>query len=193
MFSKILIKLIDQAIFPAVLLLTVRIVSIVLVSYQMGIPFSISNAGFIFGSTQQYVIVNSYSILAMIIALSLGIFYNLTKAFVFHSSHITPQATAKVFSMKLSFFIQNSYDLYSQGIIWLSYSFLLVLVAGIMALFGLSFGWVFYLGLGVTILATVLFILDVEKEMKIEKLVEDLIYPEDEEETFVLKFGEDYV
>ncbi len=178
---------------PALLLLTVRIVSVVLLSYQMGVPFSVSESGFLFNSTAQYLEINSYSILAMIISLALGLFYILTKAMVFHSSHITPQTTAKVFSAKLSFFIQNSYDLYSQGVIWLSYAFLLVLVSGIMSVFGLVFAWIFYLGLGITVLATILFVVDIEKEMDIEKLTEDLSYPEDDEETFILKFGEDYV
>jgi hypothetical protein len=193
MFSKILIKLIDQAIVPAVLILTIRIASVVLISYWLGIPFSVAENGFLFNSTGQFLKINSYSVLAIIVALGLGLSYILAKSLIFHSSHITPQTTAKVFAMKLSFFIQNSYDLYSQGAIWLSYLFLLVFIAGFMTLFGLLFSWVFYIGLGISILATVFFIIDIEREIDIEKSSDDLGYYEDDEETLVLNFGEDYV
>ena len=193
MFSKILIKLIDQAIVPAVLLLTVRIVSVVLISYQMGIPFAVDNTGFIFSTTDQFLRMNSLSVFFMSIALGLGLAYILVKSMVFHSSHITPQTTAKIFSMKLSFFIQNSYDLYSQGIIWLSYTYLLIFGAGMMVLSGALLSWVFYVSLSIGIVGTILFVLDIEKEMEIDKATEDLNYYEDDEETFVLKFGEDYV
>jgi hypothetical protein len=193
MFSKILIKLIDQAIVPAVLILTVRIVSVVLISYQLGIPFGITNSGFLFSSSEQFLQINSYSILAMIISITLGLTYILAKSLIFHSSHITPQTTAKVFSMKMNFFIQNSYHLYSQGVIWLSYSYLLIFVAGIMALFGLLFSWVFYVGLAITILATISLIVDIEKEINIEKADKGFDYSDDDEETYVLNFGEDYV
>lgn len=193
MFSKILIKLIDQAIIPALLLVTVRLVSIVLFSYQLGIPLDLAQNGFAFNTMAQYKDINSRSLMAMIACLALGVAYILLKSWAFHSSHISPKTTARLFSLKLSFFIQNSYNLYSQGAIWVSYLFLLVLTAGAMTVFGLVFPWVFIVGLAFTILATVLFVIDIEREINLSSDNEDLGYPEDDQETFVLKFGEDYV
>lgn len=192
MFSKILIKLIDEAIVPAILLLTVRLVSVILISRQLGIPFSVGESGFVFGSPTDYVRINSYSMLAMLGALMIGLGYALIKSFFFHSSHISPKLTARVFSLRLSFFVQNSFELYSQGAIWISYLFLLLLVTGVMALFGLVYAWVFYVGLGLGVLAAILFVIDVEKEININRLNgEEFDYYEDEE--VVLEFGEDYV
>ena len=70
--------------------------------------------------------------------------------------------------MCLASFIQASFDLYSQGTIWLSYTYLLTAVTGIMALFGLVFSWVFVIGLVLSVIATLLLVLDVENEIVIK-------------------------
>ncbi|MBD3365959.1 hypothetical protein GF360_01295 [candidate division WWE3 bacterium] len=194
MFSKILIKLIDEAIVPAILLLTVRLVSVILISQYLEIPYSISNSGFVFNSPEDYLKINSYSLIAMLAALVLGLGITLVKSLFLHDSHITPKLTAKVFSLKMSSFIQNSFEIYSQGAIWVSYLYLLLLVAGIMAIFSLVYSWVFYVNLAVGIIASVLFIVDVEKEIDISKLEgSDFDYYEDAQEDFILEFGDDYV
>ena len=169
MFSKILVKLIDESIVPAVLLLATRIISVVLISDYFNVNYSISGSGFSFVNTEDYIIVNTYSIFFMVILLSLGLFYNLIKAYSFHNTHISPEATSKLFSLKLSSFIQSSFDLYSQGSVWLSYSYLLLLVTGLMALFGLLYPWVFFVSLVLTLLSSILLIIDVEHEIVISK------------------------
>jgi hypothetical protein len=71
-----------------------------------------------------------------------------------------------LFRLRLSSFIQTSFDVYSQGAIWLSYSYLLLLVSGVMFYFGIVYGWVFYVSIVLTIITTYLLIVDVEKELK---------------------------
>lgn len=165
MFSKILIKLIDQAIVPALLLLSVRVISIVAISNYFDMPFNITSNGFVFTSVADYIYVNSYSTFSMVLVLTTGLLYILLKSFFFHDTHISPALTAKLFSLRLSVLIQNSFDLYSQGTVWISYGYLLTFVAGFMAMFGLLYAWVFYAALVLTILSTVLFILDIENEL----------------------------
>jgi hypothetical protein len=63
-----------------------------------------------------------------------------------------------------------------------------------MALFGLLYPWVFYINLGLSIVASVLFIIDVEREIKISNLEgTDFDYYEDTQEELILEFGDDYV
>lgn len=189
MFSKILIKLVDQAIVPAILLLVARVVSVILVSRVLLIPFEIKNSGFVFQSAQDYVVVNSYSLLTLLGFLTVGILYILLKSFVFHDTHITPPLTTKLFSLRLSSLIQNSFDIYSQGLVWVSYLYLLLVVSGLMALFGLIFTWVFYTSLVFTIMTTVLFAFDVEREVEIkEGTYED---SEEVDNEYVLTIGGD--
>jgi len=186
MFSRILIKLIDQAIVPAIFLLTVKIVATVGISRYLGIDFTVGQTGFVFESTDDYLKISSYSTFAMVVALAVGLFYILFKSMIFHDSHISPKLTAKLFSLRLSTFIQGSFDLYSQGAIWMSYSYLLMLVTGIMSIFGMIYSWVFYSSLILTALSTVFFVLDVENEMKIK----DPDMEEESDEEIILNFGE---
>ncbi|HLB52051.1 hypothetical protein A3F07_03020 [candidate division WWE3 bacterium RIFCSPHIGHO2_12_FULL_38_15] len=186
MFSRILIKLIDQAIVPAIFLLTVKIVATVGISRYLGIVFTVGPTGFVFDSTADYVRISSYSTFAMVAALAIGLFYILLKSMAFHETHISPKMTAKLFSLRLSTFIQGSFDLYSQGAIWMSYSYLLMFVTGIMSIFGMIYSWVFYSSLILTALSTVFFVLDVENEMKMK----DPNIESETEEEIVLSFEE---
>jgi hypothetical protein len=170
MLSKLLVKLIDRAIVPAVLLLATRVVSIVLISKYLGISVSISKSGFVFESFTDFVKVNSYSTLAMTAILILGLFYILLKSLAFHDSHIKPALSAKVFSLKVQHLIQGSFHLYAEAAIWLSYAYLLLLFSGIMFVSTLLYAWVFYIVAGITLVSTILFIFDLEEEMKIKNL-----------------------
>src|SRR5690606_16638038 len=115
------IKLVDQAILPAILLLAVRVSSVVVAARVLNIGFTVNEAGFIFENSMDYILVNSYSILSMSLVLTVGVLYVLLKSYVFHDSHIQPFLTARLFSLRLTSLIQTSFDIYSQGTIWLSY------------------------------------------------------------------------
>jgi len=66
------------------------------------------------------------------------------------------------------------------------------LATGIMSLFNLIFAWVLYVTLAACVLASIALIMDIEKEIDINKLNKsDLDYYEDEEQ-IVLEFGDDY-
>lgn len=196
MFSKILVKLIDQAIVPALLLLTARIVSVVVVAKKLGLDVSISQAGFVLTkenvdfttNTALLVKVNSFSLVSIIVVLSVGLLYILIKSYIFHDTHIAPYVTARLFSYRLSAFIQSSYDLYSQGTIWLSYLYLIMFVSGVMAYFNMIYAWIFYFSLILTVICTALFIFDVEKELNIRAIKKPDF--DDDEDALVIKLEE---
>jgi hypothetical protein len=169
MFSKILVKLIDESIVPAILLLVTRLVSVVMIARTNGIPFEIGVNGFVFKNPSDYILVNSYSTFYMVVVVTVGLFYVLTKSLLFHDSHIKPGISAKLHDYKLKHMIQNSYDLYTQGSIWLSYCYLLMFVAGVMVLFKFIFPWVFYVSLVLCVISTILLIIDIEEELHILK------------------------
>ena len=185
MFSRILIKLVDQAVVPAMLLLVVRILSVIFVSRHFGIEFTVGQSGFVFKMPGDYVLVNSYSTLAMICVLSVGLLYILMKSMYLHETHITPSFTAKLFSMRLSFFIQSSFDLYSQGVVWMSYLYLLVFVGALMVMFGLIYLWVLLSAVVLAIISTSFFVVDIENEMFLENSKKN----NDVNKEYVLTFG----
>jgi hypothetical protein len=169
MFSKILVKLIDQSIIPAITLIAARIISVVLVANYFGVEYSFGVDGFTYYDPASYILVNSYSMFFMIVVLAVGVSYILLKSLIFHETHIAPKLTAHLFSLKLSSFIQASYDLYSQGAVWLSYLYLMTLVTGLMSFFGLIYAWVFFVSLALTIASTILLIFDIENEIDLKK------------------------
>jgi len=187
MFSRILIKLVDEAIFPAILLLATRLVSMFLVSKYLGINFEMKGNGILFVNLEDYVKVNSYSTLFMVSAVVIGLVFIILKSFVFHDSHISPGFSAKLYTLKVPSLIQTSFDIYSQGTIWLSYLYLLLMTSVVMSLFGILYSWVLFIALIATVVATAFFIMDVEHEIKIDKNKEteydsDSQYLEREEE-----------
>lgn len=167
MFSKILVKLVDEAIIPAVFLVITRVLSIILISRHFGLDYTLDSSGFVYSNPGDFTFVNSYSTLVMICVISVGLLYVLVKSFHFHDTHITPSFTVKLFSLKLSSFIQTSFDIYSQGAVWLSYSYLLMLISGLMTHFEILYPWVFWVSVVLTILCTYFFIFDVEKELSL--------------------------
>lgn len=169
MFSKVLSKLVDQAIVPALVLVVVRLLSVVLVSNYLKIPVFLEYTGFVFKNPSDYIIVNSYSTFIVMLTLVLGIVYVLLKSLLFHDSHITPGLTAKLFSTRLSYLIQSSLDLYSQASVWLSYLYLVTVVSGIMYMFETSYAWVFVAGIVFSVIVTYIFIIDIERELEIHK------------------------
>lgn len=180
MFSRLLVKLVDRSITPALVLFCARIISVVVIARYFEIPFTIGASGFIFPNDGSYIQINSYSVFSMIIILVVGLLYISLKSVLFHETHIKPDTSAKLFSLRMSALIQSSFDLYTQGAIWLSYCYLLMFTSGLMAYFGLMYAWVFYVTIALCILASVVFILDVENEIKISKN-KSPVYDDDEE------------
>lgn len=169
MFSKILTKLIDQAIVPAVIILATRIISIVFICQYLGIAFTLDASGFSFVNPKDYILVNSYTIFTTVIILTIGLLYVLLKSRIFHEDTISPVVTARLFSLRVPSLIQTSFDIYSQGAIWSSYMYLLTLITAYMSFSKLIYSWVFYIALFFTILTTVLLVFDIEQKVKVVK------------------------
>ncbi len=169
MISRTLIRLIDQAIVPAILLLCARITSVIMVSYFNNIAFGVDGTGFVFKTQEDYIFVNSYSTVAMIVILGVGLLYILLKAFLFHDTHISPNLTAKLFHYKVTSLIQSSFELYSQGVIWMCYLYLISAVTLILAITGLIYSWVLWFGVVLSIISTAVLIFDIENELEIKQ------------------------
>lgn len=172
MFSKILLKLIDQTIVPAVLVVVSRIVSLILVSSYFDIEFFITKDGIVFENTQSYITVNTYSMFIITILISLGMGIVLIKSALFHHEHIKPSMSAKLFSLKMHSLIKNSFEIYTQATIWISYLWLLTITNGIMYYYEMIELWAFYTNVIFTIILTVLLVIDLEKKVKISKMEE---------------------
>ncbi len=185
MISRTLIRLIDQAVVPAILLLSARVISVVMISYLGGIQFAVDATGFVFSSHEDYLYVNSYSTIAMVVVLALGLLYILLKAFLFHDTHISPGLSAKLFHYRLSVLIQSSFELYSQGVIWLAYLYLISAVTVILVLSNLIYPWVLWISLALSFISTGVLVFDIENEIELKKAEGEYIEDETPVDVFI--------
>lgn len=177
MLSKSIIKLLDEAIIPAVALIMAKMVGLFLTASILHLPFTVKNASLLavlpsvqFSNIQNYQLAENYSNLAMFAAVTLGTFFVLIRAHFFHESHIKPSLHAKLVSLNLESLVAPSYHLYHQAAIWLIYlwlttAFLLIstivlhitypLISAIAFIISANFSWVFAM--------------DIEREIEISK------------------------
>ncbi|PJA40600.1 hypothetical protein CO178_01960 [candidate division WWE3 bacterium CG_4_9_14_3_um_filter_34_6] len=188
MFAKTLVKLIDYAIFPAVLIVATKIAGIAFFSQYFDTAYQVEGARLVFNNVQDFISVNSYSSLFMFFAVIAGLLWVTIKARLFHDTHISPSFSAKLFGMNLNDLIHTTETIYSQSFIWLSYAWIISIVFGVQSYYGLAEWWIFYISLISAVLATALLVLDIETEFKKdEKIVGDGLTPSGK----VMKFAEE--
>lgn len=168
--SKILLTLVDYAIFPAILSAGVKIASSLLFLYFLKIPFSFVKIGglpiVVPEITTDFIKINALSDLALLTILSLVIVFLLVRAHFFHSTHLSPEMTIKTLDLNLARLIGNSFDLFSQGVVWLSFLWLTAFSLVLSFLWqSLNFA-VLATSFTLCIFLTFVFILDVEREIK---------------------------
>lgn len=174
MYAKTLVKLIDYAIFPAVLIAFSKIGSAVLFSNYFDFSYTTDGVRVVFESLEAFVAINSYSSLVMFFSVIAGLGWVILKAHAFHDTHISPAFSARLFNMNLEELIHTTETIYSQAFIWLSFAWLTTIILGVYSYFGLCYLWVFFLSLASSIIATALLIIDIEREIKSDKETFDI-------------------
>jgi len=173
--SKSLIKLLDNALLPSALMVVSKFVGIFLIIRLFGLEWSIQetpNNIFSFQtvlSSQDVVLVTSYSDLIMFSILAIGFSVNILKAIFLHNSHISSELLNRLASVNLLTLIKNSYEIYHSASVWLIFMWIAALISLSNALSGSTFGWVGITTLIVSILLTVIFFQDVYKEVEYAK------------------------
>ncbi|TXI32702.1 MAG: hypothetical protein E6Q58_03655 [Niabella sp.] len=163
MFSKTLIKLIDYSIFPAVLIVAAKVIGIVFFINYFGVEYKIDAMRLIL-TRGDYFAVSTYSSIFAFAAILSGLIWVTVKAHVFHDTHISPAFSSRLYSMNLQGLVHSTEVIYTQSFIWLSYAWLATCMFFVHASFGVSAWWIFYVALAICAVATVMLVLDVEKE-----------------------------
>lgn len=133
MGAKSTIKLIDEAIIPAVILIVVKMLAVLAVVYVLHLEFTVASFKIFhllptvnFKNSTDYITSENYSNLAMFLTAAAGTLMVLIKAHFFHSSHIGPRFQAKLVRLNLENLISPSYHIYHQAVIWLIFLWLTV-------------------------------------------------------------------
>jgi len=181
MLSKTLIKLIDYAVFPAVIVVTSKVLGSIILLNKFNVGYEANGLSIVFKNVEGFVAVNSYSSLIMFLAVLAGLMWVVLKAHVFHDTHIAPILSATLVELELDELINDTKTIYSQAFIWLTYAWLTTAIVGIQVYFGMTYAWVFYFSLTFSVLATALLAYDVERELvQDEEELEDRLGLENE-------------
>lgn len=171
---KTVVKLIDEAIIPAVLIVSAKVVGVLAVSLIFGEKIVVSQAAFLkilpvisHSSYQGYYLVNSWSNAIMFVVTLVGSSIIIIKAHFFHQSHIKPSFHAKLARLKLSGLVASTFSLYHQAAIWLLYLWLIISFVVVEAYLKSSSIVLAVIAILVGINATWLLISDVEHELEI--------------------------
>ena len=167
MISKTLLKLIDEAILPAIVLVAAKIIGVSILSMRLGLDFTLNLKGI---EEPNASLVNTYSNLLSYGAIALGLSFILARAYFFHSSHISPQITLRLSSWNFTSIISTTYELFNQAVVWLSYLWLLSLLFLLQSYWKLVAPNIALGMLVVTLIFTCLFVRDADREIDIRRM-----------------------
>lgn len=170
--SKSLIKLLDNALLPAALMVVGKFTGILITMQIFGINFVIKetpNNVFAFQtllSSQDALLVTSYSDLIMFSILAIGFSICIVRAVFFHNSHVSLSLLTRLAHRNLLNMIQNSYEIYHTASIWLFFLWISCIMVASNALSHLIYNWVGIAVFVAAILLSIVFFQDVYREVE---------------------------
>ena len=167
--SKIILRLIKEALLPAFLILGSKLLCIVIIVGLFSVSWQVESTSFIprlvFPDADYTIFINSYSNLGVFLVVLVGLVWVLTKAYHFHDTHVSPAFVLQLLSWNLSWLLTDSHEVYHKGVTWVSYLWLVALYIGIQTVMGVNYLWVLVFVLIASIMVTWYFIADVEREL----------------------------
>ena len=176
MINKSLIKLIDEALLPATVLIIAKMASLFAASYFLNLDFTVKMATFLkilptvhFTNPQDYILAENYSNMAMFLISALGCAFVLVRAHFFHQSHIHPSLQTKLISLNLESLIAPSYHLYHQATIWLIFLWLTTGFLILSTILGITYAPISLVAFIITANFSWVLTIDIQKEVEITK------------------------
>lgn len=171
MVSRILVKLIDEAILPAVIVITAKVWGLIFTIWLFRIRWDVDFSGGLptisFSTFQEYYTANTYSNLVMFAVIACGFLWVTTRAHLFHTTHISPFLTLRLLSWNLTRLLTNSHQIYHKAVIWFAYLWITILLMGTQTILKASSGAVSLACFILGIFLTWLFVADIEREINI--------------------------
>src|SRR3972149_6485348 len=176
MISKSLVKLIDEAIVPAVFLILAKGIGLFATVVFLDLQFTLEYRSifgilpsFRFATLQGYITAENYSNLAMFAAVAAGTIIVILKAHFLHESHIHPKLHARLISLNMERLVQSSYHLYHQAAIWLVFLWLTVGFLTLSSIAKITYPQITIAAFLTAANLSWVFALDIEKEIELSK------------------------
>ena len=176
MVARSIIKLIDEAIIPALALIFGKMAGLALAIVVLNLPFTIEAGQVLrilpsvhFANLADYILAENYSNLAMFVAAALGSIFVIIRAHFFHESHINPSLHARLVSLNLESLVAPSYHLYHQAAIWLLFLWLTVAFLLTSTLLDITYPAISAIAFIIAANFSWIFAMDIEKEIEISR------------------------
>lgn len=176
MIAKSTIKLIDEAVIPAMVLITAKIIGLFMVNYLLKIDFAINPKGFLailptltYTTPTDYIVAENYSNLAMFVAVSLGTLMVVFKAHFLHETHISPKFHQKLIKLNLEKFVSTSFHLYHQVTIWLIFLWLVTVLIVLSTLSEIMYPQISAIAVIIALNFSWILAVDIQKEIEIAR------------------------
>lgn len=167
--SALILKLIDEAILPAVLVFSAKVASLILLARFLKLDWYLKDNALVFSRLPDFVLANDLSNLFVLLVIFLGTAVVLIRLYHFHESHITPGFLARLLESDWEILVSSSFDLFHQALVWLTLAALFVLALLTQFFVGVGSFGLFFLGLALLIFLVVTTLLDLEREIKIAR------------------------
>lgn len=165
--SKSLLKLLDNSIFPACIMVLGKLVGVLLTIWIFNIPFTLRDYFNNFYSLRFVVseenlrTVTSYSDLIMYIFVAIFFSFNIVRAIYLHNSHVKPTLITRLANSNLLKLIQSSYEIYHSATIWLIFMWVSNILVLVNVFAGNTFSWI-----GILVTLTSILLSDVYREIE---------------------------
>jgi hypothetical protein len=175
-----LLKILDEAIVPSVIVIAAKVIGLALVNLVSGYSYTIESGYSVFPWTVIYsspteaLAANDYSNLIMYLVVLAGFTWVLVKAHFLHDTHLPPKLAGRLAKLKLWHFVQTTFEIYHQAVVWLSFLWLTTLVIFIYTVVGGSVVLVLA-ALALSSAATFLYTKDIEVEIRTDQVLREAV------------------
>lgn len=173
-----LVKILDEAILPAVVLIGAKVIGLVIANLIGGFTYTIESGysalpwTVVYASTSEAVTANDISNFIMYLVVFLGFCWVLLKAHFLHDTHLPPKFAGRLAKLHLFHFVQTTFEIYHQALVWLSFLWLTTLVIFIYTFSGASVALAL-IALALSSASTFLYTKDIEVEIRTDKVLRE--------------------
>lgn len=174
MVVKSIVKLIDEAIIPAMVLIIVKLLGVFFFNLILKTDYEVVQKSFLnllpsvtYTSSTDYIRIENYSNLLMFVSAASGTMIVVLKAHFLHESHISPKLHQKLETMNLANLVSKSFHIYHQAVIWLIFLWLTTLFLLLSTLSKITYIQITAIAVIIAANLTWIFAADVQKEIEI--------------------------
>lgn len=175
-----LLKVLDEAIVPAVVIIAAKVVGLALVNLIGGYSYTVESGysafpwTVVYASPSEALAANDHSNLFMYLVVLAGFSWVLVKAHFLHDTHLPPKLAGRLAKLKLWHFVQTTFEIYHQAVVWLSFLWLTTIVVFIYTIVGGSVV-LFLAALSLSAAATFLYSKDIEVEIRTDQVLREAV------------------